>query len=82
MSIKGHQQEVVECQQTDKIESIERELGDLNKVVFRGNGKPSLVSQMAVVDSKINGLCWVAGVTLAAVIGQVVVMFFRMIGKV
>lgn len=78
---KPHAQEPIDCQQTEKIVGIERELGALNTAVFRGNGKPSLVSQMAVVDAKINALCWVAGVTLAAVLGQVVILFFKMIGK-
>jgi hypothetical protein len=78
---KPHAQEPVDCQQAEKITGIERELGDLNTAVFRGNGKPSLVAQMAVLDAKINALCWVAAVTLAAVLGQVVILFFRMIGK-
>jgi hypothetical protein len=76
-----HAADPVDCQQSEKHETIERELGDLNKAVFRGNGKPSLTSRMEVVDAKINALCWVAAATLAAVIGQVVVLFFKMIGK-
>jgi hypothetical protein len=82
MTTRAHTAETVDCQQADKIDGIERELGSLNTAVFRGNGKPSLISQMAVVDAKINGLCWVAGITLGAVIGQMVILFFRMIGKV
>lgn len=78
--MSGHSQ-VVECQQADKIESIERELCDLNKAVFRGNGKPSLISQMAVVDAKINALCWLVGGTCMAVIGQIVYAVCRSIFK-
>jgi hypothetical protein len=71
-----------ECDQAEKIESIEREIGDLNKAVFRGNGKPSLISQVAVMDSKINAICWLVTATCGAVIVQLVVLFFRLIGKI
>ena len=69
--------EQVECSQADKIEKIGRDLGELDKIVFRGNGKPSLVSQMAVIDSKISALCWIVAVTCGAVIAQIVAMIFK-----
>lgn len=76
-----HTAAAVECQQTEKIESIDRELGRLCKVVLYGNGQPSLVTQMAIATKTITALVWVAAVTLASVIGQMVILWFRMIGK-
>ncbi len=76
MTVK-HAAESVECQQTETIESIRRELGDLNKVVFRGNGKPPLITQVALIDSKISALCWLVAVTCGAVIAQIVTMVFK-----
>jgi hypothetical protein len=70
-----------ECDQAETITAIQRELGDLNKAVFRGNGKPSLIAQMAVVDSKISALCWLVGGTCMAVVGQIVIGIFKAIGK-
>ena len=76
-----------DCKQADKIEGIEketnkiggieRELGDLNKVVFRGNGKPSLVSRVEVLDSKLCILMWLVSVTCGAVAVQVVTLWFK-----
>lgn len=72
-----HGVEDEECRQDTRIAGMERELGDLNKIVIRGNGKPSLVSQVAVLDTKLTLLCWLVGVTCAAVIGQIVSMVLK-----
>lgn len=61
-----------DCKQADKIETICRELGALNKAVFLGNGRPSVMAQMEVLRDQMQKLCWLVGVTCAAVIGQIV----------
>jgi hypothetical protein len=67
----------IECKQADKIETIGREVGDLNKIIFRGNGQPSVMQQLATLRQSVQALCWVAGGTLIAVIGQLVSMLFK-----
>jgi hypothetical protein len=67
----------VECKQADKMETIGRELGKLNKIVFEGNGQPSVMQQLATLRQSVQALCWVAGGTLIAVIGQLVTMLFK-----
>jgi len=61
-----------ECKQIDKIETICRELGTLNKAIFLGNGRPSVMAQMEVLRDQVNKLCWLVGITCVAVIGQIV----------
>ena len=67
----------VECKQSDKVETLGRELGKLNKIVFEGNGQPSVMQQLATLRQSVQALCWVAGGTLIAVIGQLVTMLFK-----
>lgn len=70
-----------ECTQSENIEGIKRELGKLNTAVFYGNGQPSLTTQMAVISKTVYALVWVASVTLAAVISQAIILFFKMAQK-
>ena len=67
----------VDCKQADKMEAIGRELGELNKIIFRGNGQPSVMQQLATLRQSVQALCWVAGGTLIAVIGQLVTLLFK-----
>ena len=67
----------VDCKQADKMDAIGRELGDLNKIIFRGNGQPSVMQQLATLRQSVQALCWVAGGTLVAVIGQLVTIIFK-----
>jgi hypothetical protein len=67
----------IECKQADKMDAIGRELGKLNKIVFEGNGQPSVMQQLATLRQSVQALCWVAGGTLIAVIGQLVTMLFK-----
>jgi hypothetical protein len=67
----------IECKQVDKIETIGREMGKINKIVFEGNGQPSVMQQLATLRQSVQALCWVAGGTLIAVIGQLVTMIFK-----
>jgi len=67
----------IECKQADKMDAIGRELGELNKIIFRGNGQPSVMQQLATLRQSVQALCWVAGGTLIAVIGQLVTMLFK-----
>ena len=72
---------LIECQQVDEIASLKEKVVKIDKTLFLGNGKPSILSQMAVMQQAIYALTWLAGVTLAAVIGQIVFLAFRMIAK-
>ena len=74
--------ESVDCLQEDRLVAAERDLKQLNKVVFLGNGAPSLVAQMAVMTQTVKALFWLVGGTCMAVIGQIVVLVFRAIGKI
>lgn len=62
----------VECKQGDNIDAIKEQLGALNKAVFFGNGRPSVMAQMEVLRDQMAKLCWLVGVTCAAVLGQIV----------
>lgn len=62
----------MECRQGDKIETICRELGTVNKALFLGNGRPSVMAQMEVLRDQMQKLCWLVGITCAAVLGQIV----------
>lgn len=66
-----------DCTQKNRIEGIEREVGTLNDKVWRGNGKPALTEQMAVLSQTVRALCWLVAVTCAAVIAQIVTMIFK-----
>ena len=66
-----------DCTQENRIEGIEREVGTLNDKVWRGNGKPALTAQMAVLILTVRALCWLVTVTCAAVIAQIVAMIFK-----
>ncbi len=69
---------VVECQQEGAIADMGRKVDGLDKAVFRGNGQPSLVSQTATNTQAINALTRLAWVTLTAVIGEAVLLVFRL----
>ena len=73
----AHPSITVDCKQADKMDAIGRELGKLNKIVFEGNGQPSVMQQLTTLRQSVQALCWVAGGTLIAVIGQLVTMLFK-----
>jgi hypothetical protein len=75
--VSQHPVMTVDCKQADKMDAIGREVGDLNKIIFRGNGQPSVMQQLATLRQSVQALCWVAGGTLIAVIGQLVTMLFK-----
>lgn len=66
-----------DCTQEKRLEGIEREIGDLNTRVWRGNGKPALTEQVAVLVQTVRALSWLVAVTCAAVIAQIVAMWFK-----
>lgn len=72
---------LIECQQTDEIASLKEKVVKIDKTLFLGNGKPSMMAQMAVMQQAIYALTWLAGVTLAAVIGQIVFLAFKALAK-
>lgn len=65
------------CTQENRLVAAERDLGRLNKAVFFGNGEPSIIAQMAVMRRTVYALCWLVAVTCSAVIGQVVMLWFK-----
>ena len=69
---------VTECQQADEVEGLRREMGVVNKTLFRGNGQPALVTQTATNTQAINALTRLAWVTLTAVVGEAVLLVFRL----
>lgn len=69
---------VVGCQQEDEINSLKREMGSINKVLFFGNGRPAIVSQVATNSQAIGALTRLAWVTLTAVVGEAVLLVFRL----
>lgn len=66
-----------DCTQENRIGTMEREVGDLNDKVWRGNGKPSIIEQLAVMRQTVSALCWLVAVTCGAVIAQIVALVFR-----
>lgn len=66
-----------ECTQENRIGAVEREVGDLNDKVWRGNGKPSIIEQIACMRQTVSALCWLVAVTCGAVIAQIVALIFR-----
>ena len=69
---------VSDCQQVDELESLKREIGHVNKALFLGNGQPPLVTQMATNTQAISALTRLAWVTLTAVVGEAVLLVFRL----
>lgn len=82
MPPRTHAAAADECVQTQTLEQHEREIARLNKTVLFGDGAPSLVTQTAINTRVLGALVWVASITLAAVIGQIVIIFFRLAGKI
>lgn len=69
------------CAQEESIENLQEKVQKLDKTVFFGNGKPGLTTQMATLQQSQAAVNRVAWITLAAVIGQLVYLFFDKIGK-
>ena len=69
---------VVGCQQEDEINTLKREMGSINKALFIGNGRPAIVSQVATNSQAIGALTRLAWVTLTAVVGEAVLLVFRL----
>jgi len=66
-----------ECLRAETLATMERELGTLNKTVFLGNSKPSLVTQIATMQQTLNGMLWTLRAVAVAVIAQIVLAFFK-----
>lgn len=62
------------CEQADRIGTLEREMGVVNKAVLQPGG---LISQVAVQNIQIRALCWLVGLTCSAVVVQVVTLWFK-----
>jgi len=75
------QGERFDCQQEDAVDLLNRKVEKLDKCVFFGNGKPGLTTQMATLQQSQAAVCRVAWITLAAVIGQLVYLFFDKMAK-
>jgi fructose-1,6-bisphosphatase len=58
MSTKDHNErlEVIEKTLLNELDTIKREIDDLYETVYKGNGKPSLVTRVSGVESKLRGL--------------------------
>jgi len=69
---------VVGCQQEDEINTLKREMGSINKALFIGNGRPAMVAQVATNSQAIGALTRLAWVTLTAVVGEAVLLVFRL----
>jgi len=57
--------------------ALRRGLEDVDKALFRGNGRPSLVTQTATNTQAISALTRIAWITLTAVIGEAVLLVFK-----
>ena len=73
----GHAAADHDCIHETRLAGMEREIGTLNDKVWRGNGKPALTEQIAVLAQTVRALCWLVAVTCAAVIAQIVAMIFK-----
>jgi hypothetical protein len=77
MTALAAKHDATDCKQGDKIDRLDQEMARLNKAVFLGNGQPSIMAQLAVMRQSITAAAWIAGVTCAAVIGQIVLKVLR-----
>ena len=68
---------VSECQQAEEIRGLQEKLYDVDKALFRGNGQPSIVAQTATNTQAISALTRIAWITLTAVIGEFVLLVFK-----
>lgn len=70
-----------------RVQTLEREMGEIRKVVLLGNGKPSLVAEVASIETELkdikaslaklnNGISRVIWLVLSSVIGQVLYAVF------
>ena len=75
----GENARVVECQQADEVLGLRRKIDDVDKALFRGNGQPSIVSQTATNTQAISALTRIAWITLTAVIGEFVLLVFKLV---
>lgn len=64
-----------------RLDTLEREMGEVRKILFTGNGHPPLTERVAGLEKAIATQTWLLRAILAAVItglaGQVAGMFFR-----
>lgn len=58
MSTEDHDEHLkqVEKKLANELSTIKREVDDLYETVYKGNGKPSLVTRVSGVESKLRGL--------------------------
>lgn len=70
-----------------RVQTLEREMGEIRKVVLLGNGKPSLVEQVATIGTELrdvkailaklnSGISRLIWLILSSVIGQVLYAVF------
>ncbi len=71
-----------------RVNVLEREMGEMRKVVLLGNGKPSLVAEVASIETELKdikaslaklntGISRVVWLVLSSVIGQVLYAVFN-----
>lgn len=71
-----------------RVQTLEREMGEMRKVVLLGNGKPSLVAEVASIETELKdikaslaklntGISRVVWLVLSSVIGQVLYAVFN-----
>ena len=72
----------------ERVATLEREMGEMRKIVILGNGKPSLVEQVATIGTELkdikaslarlnNGISRVVWLVLSSVIGQILYAVFQ-----
>lgn len=64
------------CHNESRISENESKVNKLDQVVFLGNGQPPLTVRVANCERTVSAIAWLCGVTCAAVVGQLVVIFF------
>lgn len=66
-----------ECKQAQNIKTLWEKMDKVNTVLFEGNSKPSIQTQLATIQLTLRALTWVTGVVAAALIAQVVSLIFK-----
>ncbi len=64
-----------------KVTALELEVKILKEKLI-GNGKPGLILEVDRLNQTMNQIRWLGGLTLAAVIGQIVYTLFTVVGKI
>lgn len=56
--------------QDRRIDTLEREMHDVNKTLYKGNGQPPLVATVAEIRKAQSTQTWLLRTTLAVVVGD------------